>query len=459
MRRIFITLIVCSLAMMSSHAQSDSAMIKSIYNEVLTNGECYENLRFLCKNIGNRIAGSENADKAILWGEKVMKDYGFDSVYIMPVEVPNWIRGKKEVAYYSVEGKRLDVPAVALGGSVGSEKPITAEVIEVKSFDELRALGEEKVKGKIVFFNKAMDPMLINTGAAYGGAYEIRGQGPIEAAKLGAVGCLIRSLTLADDKYAHTGATKYDDSVTKIPAAALSSVDARELSRQIKLNGSIKFTLHLTCQVFPRKMQGNVIGEIRGSEFPDEFIVVGGHLDSWDIGEGAHDDGTGIVQSIEVARALKAIGYKPKRTIRIILYINEEFGNDGGETYASVVKYKGEEHIAAIESDGGGFTPQGFNLQGTDAQMEQLKSWKPLLEPYQLFSFRQGWSGVDIGPLKNDRIALFGLSVDSQRYFDYHHSGNDVFENVNNRELSLGAAAMASLVFLIDQSGIPSGEQ
>ena len=215
MRRIFITLIVCSLAMMSSHAQSDSAMIKSIYNEVLTNGECYENLRFLCKNIGNRIAGSENADKAILWGEKVMKDYGFDSVYIMPVEVPNWIRGKKEVAYYSVEGKRLDVPAVALGGSVGSEKPITAEVIEVKSFDELRALGEEKVKGKIVFFNKAMDPMLINTGAAYGGAYEIRGQGPIEAAKLGAVGCLIRSLTLADDKYAHTGATKYDDSVTK----------------------------------------------------------------------------------------------------------------------------------------------------------------------------------------------------------------------------------------------------
>ena len=459
MRRIFITLLFCILTIMSSHAQSDSAMIKSIYNEVLTNGECYENLRFLCKNIGNRIAGSESADKAILWGEKVMKDYGFDSVYIMPVEVPNWVRGKKEVAYYEVDGKRLDVPAVALGGSVGSEKAITAEVIEVKSFDELRSLGEEKVKGKIVFFNKAMDPMLINTGAAYGGAYEIRGQGPIEAAKMGAIGCLIRSLTLADDKYAHTGATKYDDSVTKIPAAALSSVDARELSKQLKLNNQLQFTLHLTCQVFPRKMQGNVIGEIRGTEFPEEFIVVGGHLDSWDIGEGAHDDGTGIVQSIEVARALKAIGYKPKRTIRIILYINEEFGNDGGETYASVVKYKGEEHIAAIESDGGGFTPQGFNLQGTDAQMEQLKSWKPLLEPYQLFSFRQGWSGVDIGPLKNDRIALFGLSVDSQRYFDYHHSGNDVFENVNNRELSLGAAAMASLVFLIDQTGIPAGEQ
>jgi carboxypeptidase Q len=459
MRRIFITSILCILTILSSQAQSDSAMIKSIYNEVLTNGECYENLRFLCKNIGNRIAGSESADKAILWGEKVMKEYGFDSVYIMPVEVPNWVRGKKEVAYYEVDGKRLDVPAVALGGSVGSEKAITAEVIEVKSFDELHALGEEKVKGKIVFFNKAMDPMLINTGAAYGGAYEIRGQGPIEAAKLGAVGCLIRSLTLADDKYAHTGATKYDDSVTKIPAAALSSVDARELSKQLKLNNQLEFTLHLTCQVFPRKMQGNVIGEIKGTEFPDEFIVVGGHLDSWDIGEGAHDDGTGIVQSIEVARSLKALGYKPKRTIRIILYINEEFGNDGGETYASVVKYKGEVHIAAIESDGCGFTTQVFNMQGSDAQFEQLKAWKPLLEPYQLFSFRQGWSGVDIGPLKNDRIALFGLSVDSQRYFDYHHSGNDVFENVNNRELSLGAAAMASLVFLIDQTGIPAGEQ
>lgn len=456
MKKNYAAILIMTLFGLTTFGQSDSAMIKSIYDEVLTNGECYENLRYLCKNIGNRIAGSESADKAIDWGEKVMKDYGFDSVYVMPVEVPNWIRGNKEVAYYSIDGLKVEIPAVALGGSVGTEKPIVAQVIEVKSFDELRALGEEKVKGKIVFFNKAMDPMLINTGAAYGGAYEIRGQGPIEAAKLGAVGCLIRSLTLADDKYAHTGATKYDDAVTKIPAAALSSVDARELSKQLKSHGEIFFTLHLTCQVFPRKMQGNVIGEIRGTEFPDEYIVVGGHLDSWDIGEGAHDDGTGIVQSIEVARALKAIGYKPKRTIRIVLFINEEFGNDGGITYASVVKYKNEEHIAAIESDGGGFTPQGFNMQGSDKQFEWLKSCRTLLEPYQLFSFRQGWSGVDIGPLKNDRIALFGLSVDSQRYFDYHHSGNDIFENVNNRELSLGAAAMASLVYLIDQTGIPA---
>jgi carboxypeptidase Q len=432
-------------------AQTDSAMIASIYQEALVNGECYENLRVLCKDVGNRIAGSKNAERAMEWGIRVMKGYELDSVYTMPVEVPHWERGKKEVGCYTSAKSNECFDIVALGGSVGTEKPVITGVIEVKSIQQLRDLPEEKVKGKIVFFNKAMDPMLINTGAAYGGAYDIRSDGPSEAAKKGAVGCLIRSLTLADDKYAHTGGTQYQDGVTKIPAAALSSVDARLLSQALIKDNELLFTLHLTCKLFPRVIQGNVIGEIRGSVHPEKVIVVGGHLDSWDVGEGAHDDGTGVTQSIEVLRILKTIGYKPKYTIRAVLFMNEEFGNDGGETYARVVKEMNEEHIAAIESDGGGLTPQGFNLQGNEKQLAQLQSWAPLFEPYQLFRFKQGWSGVDIGPLKNDTIGLYGLSVDSQRYFDFHHSNNDVFENVNKREHTLGAAAMAALVYLIDQ--------
>ena len=438
-------------------AMNDSAMIASIYAEAMTHAECYENLRYLCKNIGHRLAGSESAQRAIDWGKNVLEKSTPGHVILMPVEVPHWTRGAYEFGGYSIEGLAKEVALTALGGSVGTEgKKITAEVIEVKSFDELKALGEDKVKGKIVFFNKPLDATLINTGAAYGGGYPIRGQGPSEAAKLGAVACLIRSLTTAEDNYPHTGATNYEKDVARIPAAALSAVASRQLSQDLKNNPSLQFSLQLSCEAFDRTMQANVIAEIPGTEFPQEYITVGGHLDSWDIGEGAHDDGTGIVQSIEMIRTLQAIGYKPKRTIRAVLFINEEFGNDGGETYAKRCKESGLVHVAAIESDGGGFTPLGFNCDLSDKQFELASSWLPLLEPYNLFRFRRGGSGVDIRPLKDDRIALFGLNVDGQRYFDYHHTNNDRFENVNKRELELGAAAMTALVYLLDQSGIPA---
>jgi carboxypeptidase Q len=440
-----------------SQSNSDSLMLDKIHHEILMHGECYENLRFLCKNIGHRLAGSESAAKAIAWGEQILENYKPDSVFLMPVEVPHWTRGNYERGSYRKEnGESSTLALTALGGSVGTNGTIKSQVVEVKSFDDLKSLGEEKIRGKIVFFNKAMDAALINTGAAYGGAYPIRGAGPSEAAKYGAVGCLIRSLTLADDNYPHTGATRYQDSIAQIPAAALSSVASRQLSVDLKSNPSLIFELTLSCEAFPRTMQSNVIAEIKGKDFPDEYITIGGHLDSWDIGEGAHDDGTGIVQSIEVLRSLLAIGYKPRHSIRIVLFINEEFGNDGGETYARVCKEQNLIHVAAIESDGGGFTPAGFSCETNDSQFLLFKSWAPLLEPYNLFKFRQGGSGVDIRPLKDNRIALFGLQVDGQRYFDYHHSNNDKFENVNKRELELGAAAMASLVYLIDKSGIPA---
>lgn len=456
-RIITLILVFVSTKMLMAQPQSDSLMLNKIHHEVLMRGECYENLRYLCKNIGHRLAGSESASKAIQWGEKTLSKYKPDSVFLMPVEVPHWTRGNGEYGGYKKENGEISALALtALGGSVGTNGTMKAQVVEVKSFDDLKHLGEDNIRGKIVFFNKAMDAALINTGAAYGGAYPIRGDGPSEAAKYGAVGCLIRSLTLADDNYPHTGATRYQDSIAKIPAAALSAVASRELSAALKVNPSLLFEMNLSCEAFPRTQQSNVVAEIKGSDFPEEYITIGGHLDSWDVGEGAHDDGTGIVQSIEVLRCLMALGYKPRHTIRIVLFINEEFGNDGGETYARVCKEQNLIHVAAIESDGGGFTPAGFSCETNDAQFQLFKSWAPLLEPYNLFKFRQGGSGVDIRPLKDDRVALFGLQVDGQRYFDYHHSNNDIFENVNKRELELGAAAMASLLYLIDQSGIPA---
>lgn len=440
----------------STSAQStferDSTMIASIYHEVMNNSECYENLRYLCKEIGHRIAGSESADKAILWGKKVLEAYKPDNVFLMPVNVPHWTRGSIEYGYFEINGGiKQQVALTALGGSIGTnQKELTAEVVMVKSFEELKALGEKNIKGKIVFFNKGMDPFLMNTGAAYGRAYPIRGYGPAEAARYGAVGCIIRSLTTAYDKFPHTGVTSYNDSLPKIPAAALSSAHAYALSHALEDHPDLKFTYYLSAQDYGRKEQANVIAEIKGSEFPDEYIIVGGHLDSWDVGEGAHDDGAGITQSIEVIRTLLAIGYKPKHTIRAVLFINEEFGNDGGITYAKVAREKGEKHIAAIESDLGGFTPQGFNSDITDEQYETVKSWSKLLEPYNVTRLRRGGSGVDIAPLKDGSTALFGLMVDANRYFDYHHSNNDVFENVNKRELSLGAATLTSLIYLID---------
>ncbi len=451
-------LFICSLAQAQKPNQ-DSLMLSNIYNHVLTQGKCYDDLRFLCKDIGHRLAGSESASRAIQWGKKTLEDCGADNVFLMPVEVPKWTRGSYESGKYKLKGGGViekSVSLTALGGSVGTGGLIKGQIIEVKTFEELAILGEEKIRGKIVFFNKAMDAALINTGAAYGGAYPIRGKGPSEAAKYGAVACLIRSLTLADDNYPHTGMTSYEDGVVRIPAAALSAVASRQLSQDLKIQPDLEFELQLSCEAYDRTVQANVVAEIRGSKFPDEYITIGGHLDSWDIGEGAHDDGCGIVQSIEVLRTLLALGYKPLHTIRIVLFINEEFGNDGGETYARVCREENKIHVAAVESDAGGFTPVGFNCDLNDLQFQQIQTWLPLLEPYNLFRFRRGGSGVDIRPLKDERIALFGLNVDGQRYFDFHHSNNDRFENVNRRELELGAAAMAALTYLLDQSGIPA---
>lgn len=451
---LFSALVLSTLVQSQTMSSRDSAMVKSIFEEVLGNGECHENLHYLCKDIGHRLSGSPSLGEAISWGEELLRSYGADHVYLQDVQVPKWVRGEKESAGMTVNGQREMLHITALGGSVGSDGKITAEVIEVKYLEDLDTIPRSVVEGKIVLFNRPMDPLLINTGMAYGGAFDQRSNGASKAAEKGAVAALVRSLTHALDTVPHTGAMRYQEGIDRIPAVGISTVDAYKLSQALKSGEDVTVDLELECTAFPDVIQHNVIAEIKGSETPDEYIIVGGHLDSWDIGEGAHDDGAGIVQSIEVLRTLIALDYKPKRTIRVVLFVNEENGNNGGKTYAAVAQEKGEKHYAAIESDSGGFTPRGFSVEGGDKAYETVQGWIASMEKYGLHRVRRGWSGVDIRPLKNDYVTLFGLTPDNQRYFDYHHSKNDIWENVNKRELELGASAMTSLVYLIDINGL-----
>jgi carboxypeptidase Q len=443
-----------------SQAQ-DSVQIRKFYDEALVNGQCYENLRYLCKKIGQRLSGSEGAAKSVEWSKKLMEGYGFDKVYLQEVMVPHWVRGAKEQAFIIDGNKKIAVPIAALGMSIATPAAgITANIVEVRSIKELDALGESVIKGKIVFFNGPFDQRFIETGAGYGAAGVQRFAGPSAAAKYGAVGAIVRSISSSVDDYPHTGGTVYVDGVKKIPAAAISTLAANKLSNMLRLRKLplIKFYFKQSCQTLPDAKSYNVIGEITGSENPNKFITVGGHLDSWDLAEGVHDDGTGVMQSAEVLRILKATGYRPKNSIRAVFFMNEENGHKGGIKYAELAAANKEEHIAAIETDEGGFTPRGFSFEGASPSFlkEMNKNWKGLFEPYEADRLVAGGSGTDIGPLRETvpSIKLIGFRPDSQRYFDIHHSSNDVFENVNKRELELGAAAITALVYLIDQHGL-----
>jgi carboxypeptidase Q len=429
----------------------DSTTIKQLFTSSLTNGQSYQWLNVLSNEIGGRLSGSPEAQQAVEWGEKLMKEQGFDKVWLQPVMVPHWVRGEKEEAYFMVNNTKFNVPICALGGSTATpNEGITGEVVEVKSLEEAEALGE-KLRGKIVFFNRPFDDAFIETFYAYGGCVDQRGGGARVTGKFGVLGAIVRSMTHSIDDYPHTGAMNYGDipENEKVPTAAISTKAANLLSKNLKENPSLKFYFKQSCKTLPDAASFNVIGELTGSEFPEKYITVGGHLDSWDLGDGAHDDGAGIVQSIEVLRLLKLNNIKPKHTIRAVLFMNEENGLRGGKKYAEEAKKNNEIHIAALESDSGGFTPRGFSFD-SELNYELFSSWKALLAPYGLHDMDKGHGGADIGPLKSDSIALFGFRPDSQRYFDYHHAATDTFDKVNKRELELGAASMASLVYLLD---------
>ncbi|KAB8152530.1 M20/M25/M40 family metallo-hydrolase [Kordia sp. TARA_039_SRF] len=460
MKKILLSLLLVSAV---SFAQSDDEkQLKDIYSTSLTNGKSYAWLDHLSNEIGGRLSGSANAAKAVQYTKAELEKLGLDKVWLQEVMVPKWERGDAEEAYMITDVGKTELRICALGGSIATkEGGVEAEVIEVQGLDDVKALGKENIQGKIVFYNRPMKPDVISTFEAYGGCVDQRYAGAKEALGYGAVGVLVRSMNLRLDDYPHTGSMSYGDvpADKRIPAAAISTNDAELLSKQLKKDAATKVSFTMHCKQYKDVKSHNVIGEITGSEFPNEIIIVGGHLDSWDLGDGSHDDGAGVVQSMDVLRLLKETGYKPKRTIRVVLFMNEENGLRGGRKYAEVAKEKGEKHVFALESDAGGFTPRGFSFDCSDENFAQVESWKSLFKPYLIHFFEKGGSGADIGPLKDDQIVLAGLRPDSQRYFDHHHAENDTFDAVNKRELELGAATMTSLVYLFDKYGTKKSQK
>jgi hypothetical protein len=457
--KIFIAVILLIFSGKAFSQADDSAMIKRISDEILLNGKAYANLHTLCKTVGQRLSGNPGMYKGEAWGLQALKDAGAEKAYLQQCMVPHWVRGAKEEARFKTGNRSADPSfnVLALGNSVGTGKDgVLAQVIEVKNFDELNKL-KDQVKGKIVFYNYPFNKTLLR--GAYGDAVRYRGNGASAAARYGAVAVIVRSVTGAYDDNPHTGALRYNDSLPKIPAVAISTKDADVLSKHLKTRYALEnFFLKTNCVMLPDTIGHNVIGEIKGTEFPDEIITIGGHLDSWDPGEGASDDGTGLVQSIEILRAFNAIGYKPKRTIRIVLFANEENGGRGAAKYAEEAKAKNEKHIMAMESDGGAEYPRGFGCGMTKEQYAKVESWRKYFTPYDAdkFTFSEGGGmGADIGPLQTlFKTAQFGLNTTGQRYFDLHHAATDVFENVNAQELNLGASVMAAVVYLVDKYGL-----
>ncbi len=455
---IFLFLGINFISAQQSESDKDAFFIKEIYDKALTDGQGYDWLMYLTKRIGGRLSGSPQAAAAVEYTKQMMDTMNMDRVWLQPVMVPHWVRGEKEVCRMISERMgTIELNALALGNSIGTgERGVSGEVVEVMSLDEAEELGKlGKLRGKIVFYNRAFDPTQISTMAAYGGAVDQRVYGPTMAAKYGAVGALVRSMTNKTDDVPHTGSTVYQDG-HECPAVAISTMAADELTLALK-DEKVRVYFKTTCENLEPKLSYNVIGEIRGSEFPDEIILVGGHLDSWDVGTGAHDDGAGCVHAMDVIHILNQLDYKPKRTLRCVMYMNEENGMKGADAYRDSSDLKKEYHLAAIESDRGGFTPRGFTADGHDdiftEKFKKVIAWLPLLEPYGL-ELKKGGSGADVGKLKGQKGLLFGFLPDSQRYFDYHHTPTDNPDVVNKRELELGSASITALVFLLDKYGL-----
>jgi len=436
----------------------DAFFIRDIYDKALTQGQAYEWLDYLTQRIGGRLSGSPQAAAAVEYTRQVLDTMQLDSVWLQPCMVPHWERGEPEVVrIVRSQMGTVALNALALGNSVGTgTQGLKAGVVEVNSLDEVDELGREGVEGKIVFYNRPMDPTQINTFNAYGSAVDQRAWGAARAARYGAVGVLVRSMTTRLDNVPHTGSLVYQDGIPPIPAVAISTMDAEKLSRLLDAE-PVEVYMRTTCKMLKEELSYNVVGEIRGSEYPEEIILVGGHLDSWDVGSGAHDDGAGCVHAMDVLQILRRLDYTPKRSIRCVLFMNEENGLRGARAYQEISNQKGEYHMAAIESDRGGFTPRGFTADGDETvfneKFKRVLQWLPLLEPYGL-NFEVGGSGADISGLKSQQGLLFGFKPDSQRYFDYHHTPIDAKDVVNKRELELGVAAITSLVYLLDKYGV-----
>ncbi len=435
----------------SSMGNTDSAMLRKMSDEILLRGTCYENLYVLTKKIGNRLSGSAAADKAVEWGKTALAEAGADSVWLQPVDVPVWTRGEEWLEVQLSRAEYISLPMLSLGNTDGTNgRVLEKEIVCVPSLEEFEQLKPEQVKDRIVFFNYKFRQDLINTFDAYGDAVRYRWVAVNKAALKGASAVIIRSVGSSINDVPHTGSSRYNEDVPHIPAVAIGNQSADRLAKSCAKK-TVRARLLSNCKMNGWKRSYNVIGEIRGKANPSEYIVAGGHLDSWDVGEGAHDDGAGCVQAIEVIRTIKALGIPTNRSIRAVLFMNEENGVKGGTAYADSAQKLNEKHILAIESDAGGFVPRGIGLDMNGPYKIKVQSWKSLFLPYGVYDFDQTEGGVDIGPLKKLGVPLAGLIPDSQRYFDLHHSANDILEAVSHRELKIGAWTMVSLVYLADK--------
>jgi len=407
--------------------------------------------------VGPRLTGSPGAAAAVDLAVRMMRELGFENVHAEPVSVTRWVRGEKEEAEVlgaaSAEAALLHV--CALGGSDGTPGPgIAAPVAEVRSFEELDRLGPA-ARGKIVFFNRAMDRTQTDAFAAYGRAADQRVRGAVEAARHGAVAVLVRSLTFRVDDFPHTGLMTYEEGVPRIPAAAVSTADADRLSALLGKGGPVVVRLRMSCRTIGPAPSANVVGEIVGMERPRDIVLLGGHLDSWDLGVGAHDDGAGCAASLEALRLIRAAGLRPKRTVRAVLFMDEEFGGTGGRFYASAVARAGERHLVVMESDRGGFMPVAIAAgQPGGPVLRRLRAWSALFEPLGVRTFVPGGGGVDVGPLVRSGSVPVAVIPDAQAYFDVHHSALDILRSVHPRELEFQAVSMAILAYVLAEEGI-----
>ena len=472
----------------------DSLILRRIYDEALLRGHSYARLGELCKGVGARLSGSDQAERGVNWAVGMLKSYQFDSVFLQPVLVPRWERGENDavklespylmkllkdreamadanvkinqaafphspnpimeceafLAQNLKPKKVIDLSATALGGSIGGD--LLGSLIVVKTRNQLDSLGKlGLMKGKIVLLAAPMDEAILNTFQAYGGCVNQRVNGANWCSPYGAIGVLVRSVSNRCDLHPHTGVTHYDTGVKPIPIAAIATSVADLLVWLVDQDPNLKVGMHLQCRTLPDRLSANIIAQTNGRKSPNQIISFGGHFDSWDEGEGAHDDGAGCMHAFEALRILKAVGYEPKHTLRCVFWINEENGLRGGMEYARLAEMNHELHVAALESDRGGFTPQGFGVDSS--LLIEVRKFQYLLNQYGFGALEKGGGGADIGPLKKPfpSIPFVSFIPDSQRYFDVHHAETDVFESVNKRELELGCAAVAMMIYIIDQ--------